>query len=119
MGWMGRTRAAVRRVVHAGEAREAALQRITLFTEAEAPWPSEEIQVVFGEVSPTTERALRWLRLEALRVGADAVVNVEVQRVIEQGYSRAGRPKNRPSADALVRGPQHLATGTAVRKARG
>jgi hypothetical protein len=103
-------------VAHPGAAREAALQRIPLSTEADAPWPYEEIQVVFGEVSPTKERALRWLRLEAMRVGADAIVNVEVQPVVERGYTRAGRPKNHPSADALVRGPQHLATGTAVRK---
>ena len=74
---------------------------------------------MFGEVAPTTEAALRWLRIEAQRVGADAVLNVDVQTVTELGYTRYGNPKVRLSADAIVRGPQHLATGTAVRKVTG
>jgi uncharacterized protein YbjQ (UPF0145 family) len=101
---------------HARANRESALQRIALSTSPDAPWPFEEIQVVFGEVAPTTESALRWLRIEAQRVGADAVLNLEMQEVTELGYNRAGRPRTRLSADALVRGPQHLATGTAVRR---
>lgn len=116
MGWIRSGGELFQRVTHARANRESALERIVLSKTSEAPWPVEEIQVVFGEVAPTTESALRWLRIEAHRVGADAVLNVEMQRVTELGYNRAGRPRNRPSADALVRGPQHLATGTAVRR---
>jgi uncharacterized protein YbjQ (UPF0145 family) len=120
MGWIRNGRTLLRRVAQARAARESALQRITLSELPDAPWPFEQIQVVFGEVVPTTEAALRWLRVEARRVGADAVLNVEVQTVTEVGYSnRSRRPTARLSADAVVRGPQHLATGTAVRKVTG
>ena len=119
MGWMGKSRGLLQRMTHARAARESALERIVLSKKPDAPWPYEEIQVVFGEVAPTTASALRWLRIEARRVGADAVLNVELQNVIELGYTRSGRPRNRPSTDALVRGPQQLATGTAVRRIPG
>jgi uncharacterized protein YbjQ (UPF0145 family) len=119
MGWIRNSQALLQRVAQARAAEESAIQQITLSTVPDAPWPVEQIQVVYGEVVPTVESALHWLRVAAHRVGADAVVSVEVQTVAELGYSRAGRPKQGPSVDAMVRGTQYLATGTAVRKVAG
>jgi uncharacterized protein YbjQ (UPF0145 family) len=119
MGWLRNSRELLERVAKTRAAEESAIEQITLSMSPDAPWPVEHISVVFGEVAPTTESALRWLRIAAHRVGADAVLGVEVQRCAELGYSRSGRPKLGPSVDARVRGLQYLATGTAVRKVVG
>ena len=119
MGWIHDSRALLQRVAHARAEENAAIQRIRLSELPEAPWPSEQIKVVFGEVAPNTESALRWLRIAAHQVGADAVIGMEIQTVVELGYSSSGRAKQGPSVDALVRGPQYLATGTAVRRITG
>jgi uncharacterized protein YbjQ (UPF0145 family) len=119
MGWLHNSRDLLERVAKARAAEQAAIEQITLSTLPDAPWPCEQISIVFGEVAANTESALRWLRIAAHRIGADAVIGVEVQRCAEQGYSRSGRPRRGPSADARVRGPQYLATGTAVRKSAG
>lgn len=78
---MQRQLALLQRVAQARSAENIEVQQVFLSTLPTAPWPFEQIAVVRGIAAPDPRSALYWLRVEAQRVGANAVLGVEYSRV--------------------------------------
>jgi hypothetical protein len=103
---MQRQLALLQRVAQARNAENNEVQQIFLSTLPTAPWPFEQVAVVRGIAAPDAESALYWLRVEAQRVGANAVLGVE--------YSR--EPGSWDDRGRVLASATCCAYGTAVRR---